>query len=50
MVIIDFPGTAFLDEATVLARSLLEKYAQADRLQIRARVGNNGIWIPNPKN
>ena len=34
MVIIDFAGTALLDEATVLARSLLEKYAQGDRFEI----------------
>jgi DNA/RNA-binding domain of Phe-tRNA-synthetase-like protein len=34
MVIIDFAGTPFLEESTVLARSLLEKYAQADRFEI----------------
>ena len=34
MVIIDFAGTAFLDEATVLARSLLEKYVHANRFEI----------------
>jgi DNA/RNA-binding domain of Phe-tRNA-synthetase-like protein len=34
MVIIDFAGTALLDEATVLACSLLEKYAQGDRFEI----------------
>jgi DNA/RNA-binding domain of Phe-tRNA-synthetase-like protein len=38
MVIIDFTGTPFLDEATVLSRSLLEKYAQADRVEIE-RIG-----------
>jgi len=34
MVIIDFGGTDFLDQATVKARSLLEKYAHADRFEI----------------
>ena len=34
MVIIDFGGTDFLDQATVKARSLLEKYARADRFEI----------------
>jgi len=34
MVIIDFAGTTLLDEATVLARSLLEKYAQGERFEI----------------
>ncbi len=34
MVIIDFAGTALLDEATILARSLLEKYAQGGRVEI----------------
>ena len=34
MVIIDFAGTAFLDKASVLACSLLEKYAQADRFEM----------------
>jgi len=34
MVIIDFAGSSLLDDATVLARSLLEKYAQADRFEI----------------
>jgi len=34
MVIVDFAGTEFLGEATVLACSLLEKYAQADRFEM----------------
>ncbi len=34
MVIVDFAGTAFLDKASVLACSLLEKYAQADRFEM----------------
>jgi len=34
MVLIDFAGTTFLDEATILTRSLLEKYAWADRFEI----------------
>ena len=34
MVIIDFAGTAVLDKASVLACSLLEKYAQADRFEM----------------
>lgn len=34
MVIIDFAGTALLDEATLLACSLLEKYAGADGFEM----------------
>jgi hypothetical protein len=34
MVIIDFAGTALLDEAALLACSLLEKYAGADGFEM----------------